>query len=861
MEIPRDRLKLRDDRSVISPPAVDPLYQCATVVVVRGFIAGATLDVRVNGATVVTGFPGGFPVPNGAVVPLPAALVAGQAVRARQRFGGATSGWSAPLIVRDHTVDYPTGPPRPEINPAPVYECGARTGVANLLVGCEVWITTDGVEVGRVKGAASQQGVNVSPDYGLGQQVLAWASLCKDPSPASAVEISQPPPAPLPTLGFLPVYEGGRQVTITDVVNGARITLSRNGIVQFAFPSWGYRHLVDLNPPYVQGEQLSATQQLCSGGPPSPAGTTSVQPCAALPAPQVAPVQAGDTSITLTDFVSDARIKVFVNGVKTGDGSGPVVLLVSPVQDGDTVDVLQVVGTCVGRTVQELRVQCVAPPVTYDPSALNLFPIGFTDYDGGTVTVTSGHTHRVDGTVYYPAEADGTRTAFNQRLARRGPVPTAVLVHGRHGGTTSHLGYDYLQKQLARMGIIAASVDCNASDQWGGWTDNIRDRADIVIASIAHLQSLNSGGDAIFGGHIDFTRLALMGHSRGGEAVIVIPEILTLPGVTIRGVISLGPVNAGASSGRPNGYPLMVILPASDGDVVDNNGARFYDAGDPSPFKSQLYVHHANHNYFNRQWLNDDTSGGLPIMARFDHERILSTYGCAFFRAVLLGHGTAGFLAGTMRPPGVLTGNVHLSFQRREATTVDNHEDGNGIGVNSMGQATAQSGGLAAAEYPFAQGVPGRFNDSFFGNTIGMVARSKTKSGTFRSPFNTVRDLRGLELWLRTAEVYNGSSVPAGATGFRVGLEDDRGVIVWANSDGVGGLPRPLDRRAWDLAQWYATDKTKTMLNTLRFPVHCFSAPPGRRRFNIRRVRAALLKLDRGDGRAIAFDDLQIVKL
>jgi len=860
MEIPRDRLKLRDDKSVISPPSLDPVYQCATVVVVRGFIANATLDVRVDGTTVVTGFPGGFPVPNGAVVPLPAALVANQTVRARQKFAGATSAWSAPLTVRDHTVDYPAGPPRPEINPAPVYECGVRTGVANLLVGSEVWITADGVEVGRVAGAAAHQGVNVTPDYGLGQQVLAWSSMCKDPSPASALQISQPSPSPLPTLGFLPVYEGGQQITITNVVNGARITLSRNGIVQFTFPSWGYQHLVGLNPPYSQGEQLSATQQLCLSDPPSQPGTTTVQPCSALPAPQVAPVQAGDTSITLTAFVSDARIKVFVNGVKTGDGGGPVVQLTAPVGDGDTIDVLQIVGTCVGRSVQEVRVLCVAPPVTYDPSALNLFPVGFTEYDGSTVTVTSGHTHRIDGTVYYPAEADGTRTAFNQRLAKLGRVPIAILVHGRHGGTTSHLGYDYFQKQLARMGIIAASVDCNASDQWGGWTDNIRDRADIVIASIAHLKALDAGGDAIFGGRIDLTRLGLMGHSRGGEAVIVVPEIIGLAGVTIRGVISLGPVNAGASSGKPKGYALMVILPASDGDVIDNNGAMFYDAADPGPFKSQLYVHHANHNYFNREWSNDDTGGGLPIMARFDHERILSTYGCAFFRSVLLAHSTTGFLVGTMWPPGVLTSNVHLSFQQRGAITVDNHEDGNGIGVNSMGQPTTQSGGLTAAEHPFAQGVPGRFNDSFFGNTVGMVAQSKGTTGVFRSAFDTARDLRGLELWLRAAEVYNGSSVPAGATGFSMGLEDDNGGVVWAASDNVGGLPRPLDRRAYDLAEWYATDKTKTMLKTLRFPAHCFKPVRPRTRFNLRRVRAALLKLDRGDRRALAFDDLQVVK-
>ena len=125
----------------------------------------------------------------------------------------------------DHTVEFPAGPPRPGINPAPVYKCGVRTGVGNLLVGSDVWITADAVEVGRVKGAASQQGVNVNPAYGLSQQVVAWSELCKDPSPPSAVQITQPPPAPLAVPGFLPVYTGGQQATITNVVNGARITV------------------------------------------------------------------------------------------------------------------------------------------------------------------------------------------------------------------------------------------------------------------------------------------------------------------------------------------------------------------------------------------------------------------------------------------------------------------------------------------------------------------------------------------------------------------------------------------------------------------------------------------------------------
>jgi hypothetical protein len=76
---------------------------------------------------------------------------------------------------------------------------------------------------------------------------------------------------------------------------------------------------------------LSVTQQLCPGDPPSGDGKITVLPCSALPAPGVEAVQVGDTTITLASLVSEARIKVFVNGVKTGDGSGPVVVLIKPV--------------------------------------------------------------------------------------------------------------------------------------------------------------------------------------------------------------------------------------------------------------------------------------------------------------------------------------------------------------------------------------------------------------------------------------------------------------------------------------------------------------------------------------------------
>jgi hypothetical protein len=89
---------------LISPPIiVAPLYQCATAVTIIGYWPQARLDVQVDGVMVINDAPGGFPMPNGATLPLLVPLVAGQKVRARQRTSTATSNWSPEVTVGDHT--------------------------------------------------------------------------------------------------------------------------------------------------------------------------------------------------------------------------------------------------------------------------------------------------------------------------------------------------------------------------------------------------------------------------------------------------------------------------------------------------------------------------------------------------------------------------------------------------------------------------------------------------------------------------------------------------------------------------------------------------------------------------------------
>jgi dienelactone hydrolase len=864
MEIPVEKAGIKDDPQVLSAPQItQPLYGCAKAVNITGYTPGATLDLEVDGVVAPANVPGHSPAPFGALIKLPTPFKTNQTpaqkVRARQHFGGATSPWTAVVTVRDHTADYPAGLPRPELFNLPLYKCGVRTGLANLIVGCDVQILVEGNPDGTVQGANDPQGINLTTAYGNGQHVRAKATLCGDPSPLAAEQVTQTatPPLPAPTFGTF--VEGGGDLTIQGLADGAQFELTRNGTSLGKSACWGGSFVWSgINPPFKGPglDTFKAIQQLCPSDPPSPAGTGTPIACSALKPPTFGPVQDGDTAVTFTDFIPGSRIKVFVNGIKEGDGSGPVVVLSKPIPHNAKVDAWQSVGTCVGKTVEQVTSMCVAPPLAGDPSALDLFPVGTHEYNGPMTVSFDGYTYHIHGDIYYPAEDDGADQPFNQRLAKLGRVPLVVLVHGRHGTANSYQGYVYLQQQLARMGFVAASIDESETD--GGndgndFTGNIVRRGELGLANIAFLQTLDPA-DPIFKGVIDFSRVGLMGHSRGGEAVLVMMERNNLPGVKIPGVISLAPVDAGATSGHPKGIAFMTILPAGDGDVVANNGAEFYDQADPAPFKTQLYVDQANHNYFNRNWLNDDSMGLVPLMARADHERILSAYGCAFFRRILLGQATSAYLDHSVLPAGVMNQNIHMSYEEANTRIVDNYES-HPITSDNEGQATAQQG-LLAADYPFAQ-APGAFNSSFFGDTTGNVLQQRENTGSFREPLKSAADLTSLDVRVRAAEVYQAPTIPPTPTGFRIGLEDTQGIVVWLDVDDVGGLSRPFNRHALDTAEGNG-DLTKTMLSTYRFPGHCFVDPNGK--FQVGKVQAIRLGLNRNDKRPIAFDDVEIVK-
>ncbi len=114
------------------------------------------------------------------------------------------------------------------------------------------------------------------------------------------------------------------------------------------------------------------------------------------------------------------------------------------------------------------------------------------------------------------------------------------------------------------------------------------------------------------------TRIGLMGHSRGGDAVTSFIDYNRTrtdgPRYPLRGgVISLAPVDYERKA--PYGMPYMSILPFCDGDVSNLQGARFYERsqyinpGDPFP-RIQSSQLGAIHNWYNTVWYADGGADG-----------------------------------------------------------------------------------------------------------------------------------------------------------------------------------------------------------------------------------------------------------
>ena len=248
----------------------------------------------------------------------------------------------------------------------------------------------------------------------------------------------------------------------------------------------------------------------------------------------------------------------------------------------------------------------------------------------------------IRGRIWYPVEG--------------GNYPVLFIIHGNHTMVTpSYLGYDYLGESLAKCGYVVVSVDesfLNGYIDYGLVEENDA-RAILLLENIKEIIFLNEQKNSILYQKINPDKIAISGHSRGGEAAAIAAlfsdyDVSPDNGQTklyynynIKTVIAIAPCcdqyKPGDREVELQDVNYFLIHGSHDMDVTEFMGMKQYQnvtfTGKDNYRKAYLYIAGANHGQFNSKWGRYDI--GLPssmflntasLLEEKDQEEILIKY-------------------------------------------------------------------------------------------------------------------------------------------------------------------------------------------------------------------------------------------
>lgn len=539
------------------------------------------------------------------------------------------------------------------------------------------------------------------------------------------------------------------------------------------------------------------------------------------------------------------------------------------------------------------------PWAIFAPEEPGPFPVGKTTYTAANMTIAGGLEGwpldievTIEGLIRYPAETAGDNKNFSTLKSK---YPLVMLAHGRHSpvdlereaadesikldgagdpifiktgaGDVAEFknfeGLEYLASHLASYGFVAVSLNLNGkfdpATRVGQLVEPqgvtvscrpfkmdqvaIEHRALTILQTVRTIKDKNAN-DPIFKDKIDEATIGLIGHSRGGEAVVQAQETnkaLIPLGLDekLKAIVSIAPTDSRNVNVE---IPYLAIVGTDDGDVFDLEGLRIYDRAKPP--RHLIVVVGGIHNGFSSNWRERDEVLVPPPVSRAQHEIIAKGYINLFLQRYLNGlHGEVSYFTLDRRLDLPASVDLHFSYQGLAGLTVDTFEDTPADKQkNTLNEKAADSSLVSFEEldlHRFKATPPDPINGctdinlkTWFQDTTGLMVEWNTLSASYSSELGgrSAANFEALSFRVGQDTTINPASLDQD---FKVTLTDSDGQKATVKASDFGKMPFPRTKQLPDFDGLLRVKKDglgnpitfaipMSLLKTIRIPLRKF---------------------------------------
>ncbi|MBQ4270920.1 MAG: chlorophyllase, partial [Clostridiales bacterium] len=316
--------------------------------------------------------------------------------------------------------------------------------------------------------------------------------------------------------------------------------------------------------------------------------------------------------------------------------------------------------------------------------------------------------------------------------------PVFFMVHGAHVSTDpSYLGYEYLGQYLASNGYVVVSVDENIINELSTENDL---RAVLLLENMKAILDLNETSGNPLSGLMDPDRIAIGGHSRGGEMVATAYLFNDLDAYpedgnvkfdyhfNITSIVAIAPVvdqyMPASHSVELSDVNYLLIHGSNDQDVSimmgekQYNNVTFTGGTDDYYFKSEVYILGANHGQFNSEWGRYDMepTGFLNtnnFLDEADQKLIAKAYIRTFLDCTVMGDTTyLSLMSDVTSYEADLPDTVYITnFEDTNTVTICSFDDTVNIADYGNGTAVDVTGTESWTIEPYVRGDGGEGED------------------------------------------------------------------------------------------------------------------------------------------------------